>query len=57
MFEVKTKKEILELQFSFHGLLLDIVDSGFVDGLKPLLIEFFGEFNATSGPISKLKFK
>lgn len=55
MFEIKKKHECLDLEFSFHGLLIEIVDNEIVAGLKPLLVEFFEEFNASSVSISKEK--
>lgn len=55
MFEVLDKKKSLELEFAFHGFLLDIVGNEIVTGLKPLLLEFLEMFNEISGIVKKEK--
>lgn len=53
MFETKDKKKSFELEFAFHGLLLDIVDNEIVTGLKPLLVEFLEKYHDISGFVTK----
>ena len=53
MFESKNKNDSFDLDFAFHGLLIDIVDNDIVAGLKPLLVEFLEKYNDLSSFATK----